>query len=334
IIEPDNKHYKPVIDSCYNLYKPFPHKSAEGSFKWSKIIIEHIFGDQYEIGLKYIQSLYLSPKRALPVLVLVSKQRSTGKTTFLNWLNMIFGENMVVVDPHDITNSFNSIYATSNIIAIEETVIEKRQAIEKIKSLSTGKFVSVNQKYVANYKIPFYGHIIMTSNEKDNFINIDDEEIRFFIRELSKPKFENFNIEDDLVKEIPAFLNYLDSLPALDYTKSRALFTPDELGNKNLETVKEESKTWLFEELRVLIDDFFDNNSHISSFYATVGDIKTKWLANNTQVSLRYIRKVLVNEFKFEKIENSLRYEPFTQVSEMTKNKVGKAYLFEKELPV
>jgi hypothetical protein len=327
-IQPDNKKYKPIIDNCYNLYSDFPHRPDSGSWKWSKILMEHIFGDQYEIGMRYIQSLYQNPKKALPILALVSKERSTGKTTFLNWLNMIFGENMVVIDPNDITSSFNSLYAYSNIIAVEETMIDKKHTIEKVKALSTGKFISVNQKFVASYKLPFYGHIIMTSNEKDRFINIDEEEIRFFVRELSKPKHSNFNIEEDVIAEIPAFLAHLDSLPPLDYSKSRALFTPEEIANDNLATIKRESKTWLFEELTTELQSYFDENSHIKEFFATIKDIKTEFFAHNHKVDYRYLRKVLNEEMKLKQ-QKMMRYVPFSRSGSETRP--GTPYLFTRE---
>ena len=212
-IVPDNFNYTPVYNNCYNLYCEFRHKSVQGRWDWTKKLLDHVFGEQIEQGIRYLQVLYLHPDRMLPILVLVSKERQTGKTTFLNWLNMMFGDNMVLITPEDLINGFNSIYATSNIIAVEETLIEKSITVEKIKSLATGKFISVNQKFVSQFKLPFFGKIIMTSNNEDKFARIDDEEIRFFVRKLGIPKYTNHNIETDLVNEIPAFLNYLETLP-------------------------------------------------------------------------------------------------------------------------
>jgi hypothetical protein len=93
----------------------------------------------------------------MPILVMVSKERQTGKTTFLNWLNMVFGDNMANISPDDLINGFNSTYASSNIIAVEETLIEKAITVEKIKALATQKFISVNQKFITQYRMPFFG---------------------------------------------------------------------------------------------------------------------------------------------------------------------------------
>jgi len=224
---------------------------------------------------------------------------------------------MVTIDPNDITGSFNDIYATANIIAIEETFIEKKLAIEKIKSLSTGKFIVINQKYISKYKLPFFGHLIMTTNDTERFIKIDQEEIRFFIRKLGTPSQSNFGIEDDLVREIPAFLHHLIQLPALDYSRSRALFTPDEIKNDELAVVKEESKSWLWEEIKVRIENFFAENENVNSFFATPLDIKDKFFHADRQVTNRFIRKVLIDDFGFDQ-PKMVRYCPFEDAEKPT----------------
>ena len=182
IMIPNNLEYTTYEGQYYNLYSEFPHTPKPGKCEWSKFLIDHIFGSQAELGMRYMKALYLHPDRMLPILVLVSKERQTGKTTFINWLNMIFGANLVLINPDDLVNSFNASYAIANIIAVEETLIEKSLTVEKLKSLATGKFINVNQKYVSQYKMPFYGKIILASNNEDKFARIDEEEIRFFVR--------------------------------------------------------------------------------------------------------------------------------------------------------
>lgn len=56
--------------------------------------MRHIFGEQLSVGLDYLQLLYTKPLQRLPILLFVSKERNTGKTTFLNLLKAIFGANM------------------------------------------------------------------------------------------------------------------------------------------------------------------------------------------------------------------------------------------------
>lgn len=322
-IKPNNLNFQPVIANRYNLYSEFRHKSSKGDWTWTERLIRHVFGEQFEQGMKYLQALYLYPEKMLPILVLVSKERQTGKTTFLNWLNMIFGMNMTIISPDDLSSNFNSVYARSNIIAIEETLIDKSVSIEKLKSLSTGKFISVNAKYVQQYKIPFFGKIILTSNNEDKFVRIDDEEIRFFIRKLGFPQYTNHLIEDNLIEEIPAFLYELESMEDINWERSRMLFTAEELNNDSLDAVKKESKSWLYKELYEKFEDHFINYE-FEWTYCTPIDIKDRWFANNNQVTINFIRHVLKDEFKLKPFSEVVSYVPFNQDNLLKRS--GRAY--------
>ena len=325
-IEPDNFNYKPVVDNCYNLYHLFRHKEEPGNCMWSEILMEHIFGDQVILGYRYLQCLYLHPGRMLPILVLVSKERQTGKTTFINWLNMIFGDNMVVINPEDLVSGFNSSYATANVIAIEETLIEKSITVEKLKALATGKFISVNEKFISNYKVPFFGKIIMASNNEDKFAKVDEEEIRFFIRKVGKPKFSNHSIELNLIAEIPAFLSKLSGLPAVDFSVGRVPFTPEELKNDSLTAVKKESKSALYKDLVEHFTDLFENEACNCEFiYANPVDIKNKWFLNNSQIAAPYIRYIIKSEFNMSPCEH-IRYHPLGENGLISKT--GTPYQF------
>jgi len=324
-IEPDNFNYQPVIENCYNLYHAFRHKEAKGDIKWSRILMEHIFGDQVTLGYRYLQCLYLHPDRMLPILVLVSRERQTGKTTFLNWLNMIFGDNCVMINPSDLTSDFNSSYATANVIEIEETLIEKSITVEKLKALATGKFVSVNEKFISNYKLPFFGKIILASNNEDKFAKVDEEEIRFFVRKVGKPIYKNHDVENNLREEIPAFLFYLSSLPAVDFSVGRVPFTVEELKNETLTAVKKESKTGLYKDMFERFVDHFSNSSkNDESIFVVPVDIKERWYKNSHNIDIHYIRTVLKNEFNL-KPGAAIRYVPFGDASTYS-SKVGTAY--------
>jgi hypothetical protein len=328
IIIPDNFNHSSANGNYYNLYNQFPHIPAPGGWEWTRILLDHVFKDQYELGIRYLQILYVYPKKIAPILVLVSKIRQTGKTTFVNWINMIFGGNVANITPEDLANGFNSAYATSNIISIEETLIEKSITIEKLKALATGKFISVNQKFISQYRLPFFGKIILTSNNEDKFAKIEEEEIRFFIRKLGIPEFTNHAIEDNLKEEIPAFLHYLTKLPPVDFSKDRSGFTPEELDNEFLKSVKEESRSWLCKELIIHFIDLFDNNNFDNDlFYADAISIKYKFYSKNNQVDLNYIRKTLKEELHLEYLKESTKKRPLDNDLE----KQGRFYIVNKK---
>ncbi len=327
VIEPNNTGLNPVIDNCYNMYNLFPHSHSPGSWKWTDILLQHIFGSQYDAGLMYLKVLYMFPKQALPILALVSEERATGKSTFLDWLNMIFGANMSMIEPDVIGSTFNAEYATSNIIAIDETIIDKQIAVEKIKSLATKKFISVNMKNVSQFKLPFFGKIIMASNNEDKFMRIDDKEIRFWIRRISKPSIENHNILNDMVVEIPAFLHHLTTLPEIDFSKSRMVLTEDQIKNEFLAIIKKESMSNLYKEIIEVATNLFDqidDDEHQIMFIPQ--DLKNRFWKYNNNISINYIRRVLKQEFKIDTLKNQ-RYTVLDTDAEW----VGRPFYFKKK---
>jgi hypothetical protein len=331
-IELNNIEYTPVVNNCYNLYAHFPHVKHTSDVYHEEIpitigLIRHIFEEQWELGLKYMKLLYEHPKQILPVLVLVSTERETGKTTFLNYLQMLFGENSTLINPHDLMSSFNDGYATKNIIMIDETVIDKAHTIEKLKSIATAKTISVSQKFVSHYSVPFFGKVIICTNKETDFMKIDEEEIRFWVRKIKPIEGKkNTMIEEQLFDEIPKFLKYLQMMPDIDFSKSRMVFTMDEIKTQSLTTVKEESKSWLRKELEILIEDWFNNNPTRREVEATAKDIKEMWFDRNNNVQIGYIRKVLKEEMKISCSNGAKRYKSFDE--NVLTTKVGQAFKF------
>lgn len=309
---PDNINFKVEVDNCYNLYYPFAHSAIEGEWKWTKILLEQVFGEQFELGVKYIQALYQNPEQILPILVLISSERATGKSTFIDYLTILFGANMIIINSKNLKSDFNSIIAKANIIAVEETFIDKVSLIESIKALSTQKTITVNPKFTQEYSNPFYGKIIMTSNNELDFIKIDSNEIRFFVRKLVKPKFTNHSILKDLQKEIPAFLYYLNQQPALIWDKSRQLFTAEELKNDSLMAVQEQSKNWFYHELyQLFVEEFNNIQPNEDLLLLTITDIKERWFRYDNKVQRKFIKKVLFEDFGFKNPKKPMRYGEF-----------------------
>lgn len=329
-IVPDNTAHQSVHNNCYNLYAPFSHTPYQRAVDAAMIphtleLLTRVFGDQINQALIYFKVLYEYPQQALPILCLVSPERSTGKTTVLNWMDMIFGDNFILINPDDLSGTFNSNYASKNIIAIDETVIDRLHAVEKLKSIATAKSISVNQKHVANYSIPFYGKVIICTNRERDFMKIDEEEIRFWVRRLSPIDKINARIEDGLRDEIPMFLKYLQQLPAPDFSRSRMVFTPDEIANEHLAVVKAESYSSLRKELHILIEDYFFSHESSELFLAASGDIKERWFSHDHRTSANYIGRVIEHEMKIKKGKQA-RYAPFD--NDPMNKKLGKPFTF------
>lgn len=335
ILIPDNKNFKSVHDNCYNLYHKFPHELHPRAVQTSDIphtinFLKHIFDWQFDRGLIYFKVLYDHPKQTLPIIVLVSEDNKTGKSTFINFVKMIFGENATSISPYDLTDAFNDTYASKNIILIDETFFEKKNATDKLKFLSTAQYITVSTKFVQKYSIPFFGKIIMCTNKETDFTQIEQKETRFWVRKIPHIKGKrNTNILNDLFNEIPKFLKYLSQMPDVDLTQDRFVFTEDQTATKELIDVKKESQSWMAKELLMQITDFF-NNSNDDEFYAAAIDIKNEWFAHDNQVKASYISKVLKNEMDYV-VEKNQRYIPFNK-QEMGKERVSTPFKFERNV--
>jgi len=217
------------------------------------------------------------------------------------------------------------VHSIVNIIAVDETILDKQIAVEKIKSLATKKFISVNMKNVSQFKLPFFGKIILASNNEDKFMRIDSEEIRFWVRKIGIPKIENHNILNDMVSEIPAFLYHLTKLPAVDFTHSRMVLTESELANDTLEAVKQESRSGLYKELMELVTDWFDNNNQDELEFIPQ-DIKQRWFKSDNSIPINYIRRVIKVEFELKPANFVTKYYPFGEELART----GRPYKFKR----
>lgn len=349
---PDNKNYRQVINNCYNSYSKFDHKAMDfeeykgvEQWQWTYNLLKHIFGDDhYHLGLIYMKVLYEMPKQPLPILTLISQERQTGKTTFVNWFTILWGSNSIIINPQDIGNSFNGQYAQKNVIMIEESHFDSRQSMEKIKNLATQKSLAVNIKFVQQYDIPFFGKIIITSNDENKFTKVDEDEIRFWVRKVPSLKGKaNHQILDDLRSEIPAFLCYLENLHkfegahikylnadgTVDLSISRQVLDEKEIKTEALDAVKLESREALHKEILIYLDDHALQSPSVEVFYFVGKTIKEKWFNHNNNYGIAYIDRVLTANMGLERTEKTKRYVPLESIDTVSSTIVGRPFIFE-----
>lgn len=335
---PDHINYEQIIHNNFNKYYPFIHKLKKGSIKWTMRLLRHVFGEHIELGLDYVQMLYQSPTQILPILCLVSYENQTGKTTFLNWMNSLFLNNMVVIGNQELQSAFNSNYATKLIIAIDESKIDKGHVLEKIKAMATAPKIEVNSKFIIPFTIDLFAKIILCSNYEDNFINAKEEDIRYWVRKLGKPKFKNFDIEADLKIEMDAFVYYIHNRKMKTKKGSRAWFDADEIETQALMEIKKNSTETVIKHLMEYLTDKFDENEQLNELLATPTDIKDIIFKTNSRIDPSYIRRLLKTKFNLTNSNKIIRYSPLEaevwdhNLKDMTKmNKTGKPFVLIKD---
>lgn len=233
---PSNTNYKRVhgeigngLNGNYNLYDPPIYVPEKGKFEKTERFLKHIFNEQYEIGLDYLTIIYRFPTQILPILCLVSSERKTGKTTFLNWLKMYYGANMTINTNDDFRNQFNSGWTSKLIIGVDEVMLDKKEDAEKIKNLSTTRSIKSEAKGKDKVEAEFFGKFILCSNNEDSFIKIPPEEIRFWVRKIPSIEKEDYDLLKELKKEIPAFLFFLANRSIINSKSTRMWFTKEQI---------------------------------------------------------------------------------------------------------
>ena len=298
---PSHENYQQIIHNCYNMYAPFDYIPEAGECESTLNFLKHIFGPQYEIGLDYIQLLYQQPTQILPILCLISKENETGKTTFAKWLKAVFTQNMTIVGNSELQNNFNSIYASKLIVCCDEAFIDKKVVIERIKSLSTADRIVLNTKNKVESEIEFFGKFILLSNNEDNFIYASNEDIRYWVIKVPVPENKKVRLMNEMVDEIPAFLDYLNKRKMTTECKSRMWFEPKQLETEALRNIIENSKSSLEKELFIKFKNMFLEFGK-GEIYLTPQIINEEFCKKRFDES--YISKVIKNSFKADHYKN------------------------------
>ena len=223
---PSHTDYREEIDNFLNLYEPIDHVPEKGAFPHIESLMQHIFGEQYELGMDYLQLLYLCPVEKLPILLLVSEERNTGKSTFLNFLKVIFQDNVTFNTNEDFRSQFNSDWAGKLLIAVDEVLLNRREDTERLKNLSTALTYKVEAKGRDRYEVLFYTKFVLCSNNERNPVLIDAEETRFWVRKVCPLKADDTQFLYKLKAEIPAFLFWLSNRRLSTEQESRMWFRP------------------------------------------------------------------------------------------------------------
>lgn len=298
---PSHTNYKQQIKNFYNKYEKIEHNFKMGDFSKTKLFLKHIFGDQYKLGLDYLSILWHHPTQVLPILCLVSEERKTGKTTFLNWLKLVFQGNMTINKNEDFRSRFNSDWSSKLIISVDEVLLDKKEDSERIKNLSTSQSYKTESKGVDKIEGFFFGKFILCSNNEENFIIIDKNEIRYWV--VKVPQLPDVDENPDLLKELalelPYFMYFLHERRIISPKKTRMWFTKEQIYTKALSKLVKGNKTYLNKEIEeIIIEDFIKYEKEELKY--SLGDLVEVLSKNNVRVSTSKVGEVLRSYFGLE----------------------------------
>ena len=311
---PNHLNYQKTIENFYNIYNKIPHQPTLAKITVEEIpftisFLEHIFGKQIDLGLDYMKILLEKPTHILPILCLVSKERATGKTTFLKWLKEIFGLNMTYIKGDSFNSKFNSDWASMLLIAIDEVFFDRKEITERLKYLSTTNKDKLENKGKDREEIDFFGKFILCSNNEDNFIQIDENEIRFWILKINPLKTENTEFLENLKNEIPTFLRFLIDRAFSSTKKSRMWFASEEIKTKALQKLVFKNANKLEYKMVELLFEFFEANDdkEINVVPQDILNMLNRMFKQN-YFTRNDVRNILKDKWNLEPQKNGLTY--------------------------
>lgn len=210
-IVPSHTNYQKRVGEFYNLYHKLSYleKMSPGEWPTIRALLEHIFGKQYDCILEYLSVMFQYPEQPLPIILLVSRSRSTGKSTFLHLLKLIFEDNCTSVESSGFRSQFNNSWITKLVVEIDEAFLNKKEDSETIKFLSTSRTTQMESKGKDRKEVRIFLKFVLCSNNVDNPVFIEPEEDRYWCVEVPPLEHHDSDIVEKMKAEIPAFAYFL-----------------------------------------------------------------------------------------------------------------------------
>ena len=335
-INPCNENYsQEVVNQSgyrfFNLYSPLTYEAVEG--KWPTIEkllkqITKLYGeDYYQMLLDWITLTYFKPLQFLPIIMLVSKERGTGKTSFLNLLKYIYGNNAVIGGNDLIMSKFNSLLAGKLIVGVDESTLgDNKEVGEALKYMSTSRTMHIEKKGKDKKEVPAFCKFVLCSNEVRKGVFIAKDEIRFWVMRLTPWEDGQYDtgFEDNIESEVQAFLFYIKQRWERNemYVKEREhrmWFDPKRLINDDLINMMSGTESNFEGSLLDFLHDMFKDTGRTRLYF------DTQYIWDNVPDAKRkdqtYIRNVLKDMPGVKRMEDSNKYAmPFrvTQAMMMT----------------
>lgn len=334
---PSHLGYQPVVGNFKNKYSPLSHIPAEGKWSCIESLVRHIFGDQYNLGLDYLQILYTMPLQKLPILLLVSEERNTGKSTFLNFLKLLFEANVTFNTNENFRSQFNDDWNGKLVIVVDEVLLNKREDSERLKNLSTTYNYKMEAKGRDREEVSFFAKFVLCSNNEYLPVVIDPGETRYWVRKIPKQTTDDTTFLEKIRYEIPAFLHALTYRQLSTAEESRMWFAPGLIDTDALQKIIRANRNRVELELAELLLDIMAS-MQVDTVYFCFNDILNLFDYQRVKTDRTALRKVVQDCWKLRPAPNSLSYTTYqigVSVSEpayVDTRKVGRFYTVTRQM--
>lgn len=334
---PAHIDYKPVVGTFLNRYSPISHIPMPGEWPTIEALVRHIFGSQYDLGLDYLQLLYTIPLQKLPILLLVSEERNTGKSTFLNFLKALFEANVTFNTNESFRSQFNSDWNGKLIIVVDEVLLNKREDSERLKNLSTTYRYKMEAKGQDREEVSFFAKFVLCSNNEYLPVVIDPGETRYCVRKIERLQHDDTAFLDKVRAEIPAFLHHLSARQLSTTEKSRMWFDPALTDTEALQRIIRANRNRVEIELAELLMDIMVTKN-VDSVSFCMNDILNLFDYQRVKADRTALRKVIQECWKLSPAPNSLSYTTYqigvflNEPAYVESRKVGRFYTVTRQM--
>lgn len=276
----DPKEYRRTVYGCYNLMEPLIWDPKPGRVDFTLGFIKHLFqgkgtiewdekeqiykeeaykGDQFTIAMDYLTILHQHPTQKTFVPCLVSREQGTGKSTFLEWLCMVYNGNGTVLNNEQFKKNFNAHWASKFIIGLDEGFldVDKKSERERLKQMVTAKEIFLELKGIDVKPIPYFGHLLICSNDADNLMKMEEEDTRWFVVKVQKSETKDPDLVDKLKAEIPAWVYFIANRKIFHKKVDRLWFDPKDFETEQMRKIVETTKSRLDAVVENFIKDTF-----------------------------------------------------------------------------
>lgn len=265
--EPGYLNYQPVINNYYNSFQLPMWKARDGEWNTIERYLRHISGHQYEMMLDYFQLSLMNPKQKLPILILMSYEKGTGKTIFSDLLRAMFSEsNVAMVTPANFELEWNISWYDKHFVFIDEAEkIQKKDIVSaKLKRLAYNKTIEKNKKSHDTVEVPWHGRIVITSNQESGFIDIDVYEDRYWILKV-KPYdgMHDGDFVDKMKSEVSHFAYFLQNRTLSTKSEGRGWFNKELLKTEALESIVINSRPQVELDIDRVFTEWFESTDKL-----------------------------------------------------------------------
>lgn len=243
----------------YNMYYPPTVKQEVGKWPTIEKLLRHVTAkycsdtdhSSYEMLLDYFSIAMCAPMQFLPIIILVSKERGTGKSSLLTLIDYMFGKNAVIGGNDLIASKFNTSIRGKLFVCVDESCLgENREVGEALKYMSTTRSIQIEGKGKDKEEYINFAKFVLCSNEVKKAVFVSKDEIRYWVLNVLPWTEEERDVDaaEKMEEEVKYFMHFLYEryhcgTMFVKEKEHRMWFHPDRLMNEDLKILMSGSES-------------------------------------------------------------------------------------------